>query len=149
VIAPRTRTRPHRTFATLLLLPCLGALVVLGGCPGSLDNPERFEETGGAAPVDCSDVPNGLFKARCVDGPCHNADSNAGSLNLEADGLEARIVDVDGLCMGTLVNTADPASSLVYTKCLDTSSCGSQMPQTGAKLTVEELQCVLDYVSSL
>lgn len=124
-------------------------MAVLGGCPGTLDDPDRFARGGGSS-GGCPDIPTELFADRCATAGCHNADDAAGSLNLDASGLEARIVDVDAVgCDGKLVDTADPEASVMYTKCLESNDCASRMPLTGTDLNSEELQCLLDYLSTL
>ncbi|NUP11876.1 MAG: hypothetical protein HOW73_38000 [Polyangiaceae bacterium] len=129
--------------AVLCFVAISGLTTLLAACPGSLENPEQF--------MGCQDVPTTILGPRCATANCHDAEEPVAELDLTPDsGLEARIVDVDGTgCMGKLVDTAAPDQSLIYTKCLATNSCQSQMPVTGEKLTDEELECLLEYLTEL
>jgi hypothetical protein len=104
-----------------------------------------FLDGGGS---DCPDVPTTILGPRCATSNCHDSDMPLNNLDLTPDeGLAARLIGVPGdMCMGDLVDADDPSASLVYTKCLVTTSCGIQMPQTGEKLTTEEEECLLGWI---
>jgi hypothetical protein len=131
----------------------LGVLAVtsllLSACPGELENPDAFKDGGG---VGCDDVPNDLVGARCATANCHDATTAAQSLNLTPDdGLTGRIVGVQStLCTGTMIVNPDaPEESSLYTKVLQANTCGLRMPASGQKLTAEQEQCLLDWITSL
>jgi hypothetical protein len=126
----------------------------LTGCPGTLDDKERFATTGtgeGAGDVGgCGDVPTTLIAPKCATANCHDAEAPPAALDLTADaGLASRLVGVAGVCDGLLVDPEAPSSSLMYTKCLATNACNTRMPITGTKLTAEEEQCLLTWLESL
>lgn len=121
-------------------------VVGLAGCPGSLENPEAF----GDASTVC-DAPNTILGPRCATSNCHDAEDPISNLDLTPDaGLVARLSGVAGVdCAGTLLDTASPESSLILTKCQADNTCAARMPITGAKLTADEEQCLLEWISSL
>ncbi len=120
------------------------------GCPGTLDDKERFLVGGGGQGGGCGDVPSQLIAARCATSGCHDAESPAANLDLTADAaLAERLVGVEGQCGGLLVDRDDPGASLMFTKCLPTNACASRMPLTGEPLTADEEACLLAWVSSL
>jgi hypothetical protein len=127
-------------------------LVALGlaGCPGSLEDPERFALADGSA---CLDVPTTLLGAKCATGAgCHVAEAPGGDLDLVSPGLAARLVDVpaSSTCGGTLlVDSSDPEASLLYQKVLDSAPCGSRMPLGGAPLVDVERACLLEWITEL
>lgn len=138
--------RLPRVVAPLAVL--LGSAWLLAACPGSLENKDQFLGAGGG----CGDVPSGLLAQRCATSACHDAEAPAASLDLtDDDGLATRLVGVDsvGCAGGKLVDSAAPESSVMYTKCLESNACATRMPQTGEKLSAEEEQCLLDWISSL
>jgi hypothetical protein len=121
-------------------------VVALAGCPGSLENPEAFDD----ASTVC-DAPGTILGPRCATSNCHDAEDPISNLDLTPDdGLAARLVGVPGVdCAGTLVDTTSPETSLLFTKCLAENTCAARMPITGAKLTADEEQCLLEWLSSL
>jgi hypothetical protein len=126
--------------AGLCLLAASVSLLV--ACPGSLQNPQDF--TG--APAD-------IIGPKCAVASCHNSHDKAGSLDLTPDAnLSKRLVNVPPTgpgCMGLLVDPMAPDQSLLYTKCLPTAPCGTQMPQTGNPLTQDELDELLTWIQTL
>src|SRR3954464_13701484 len=80
------------------------ALLALAGCAGSLDQPERFaylnapRDAGGDRGPDpdsdagCDPVKD-IFPPHCTTGGCHSAQSQQGSLDLQAPGMPARVLN--------------------------------------------------------
>lgn len=132
--------------STLLSVGLALGVVALAGCPGSLENPEAF----GDASTVC-DAPKTILGPRCATSNCHDAEDPISNLDLTPDdGLVARLSGVAGVdCAGTLLDTASPESSLILTKCQADNTCAARMPITGAKLTADEEQCLLEWISSL
>lgn len=130
-------------FAVVLLA---GGSLALAACPGSLENKEAFTSGGG-----CGDTATKIVGARCATSNCHDADQPQSGIDMTPDaGLASRLVGVPGdLCSGFLIDPNNPDQSLMYTKCLATNSCNARMPFSGAKLTTEEEQCLLDWVTEL
>ena len=122
--------------------------MVLVGCGDPGGTGEKEEDT---LPDDLyCDVPQ-LFEERCGSAACHsNGDSAAAGLDLTSPGVEDRVSGAAGInCMGVLADPADPDSSLLYTKLMDTPTCGARMPLTGEHLTEDEMTCVRDWISGL
>jgi len=129
----------------------LGA-VLLGGCPGELDNPDQFKTDGGG--TGCFDIPNDLFKKRCAGANCHeggNMPINPPNLDLTSEGVVDRLVGKPGsaMCPGILVNPADAEGSILYKKLTAMPGCGIRMPFTGTPLDDGELKCVKEWIESL
>lgn len=139
----------------LRALLLLGSIVTIGvstvsGCPGTIDDIDRFKTTAGSA----CDVEGTLFPTKCTDALCHNATDLIADLDLESPGLPSRVVgqasSPDEECPGELlVDPANPEASLLYAKLVDPPPCGSPMPFTGDPLTEEEVQCVLTWIEGL
>ena len=147
--APPLSRRTVFAGCAVLLLLSLG----MAACPGSLDTDQFPAAAGSEGTGGCGDVPTTLFKTKCATSVCHNATVKAGMLDLTADqGLVARLVDIDttdSTCTtGKIIDKADPTKSLLYTKCT-APTCGTIMPQTGAKLSETDKQCLLDWITSV
>lgn len=145
----------------------LVALSVLPGCPGNLENPERFSDGGTMMPAD--NIPAclaNIFSAKqppgkCAGNGCHSAGGTlelGGDLDLTSPGVGARLlnasathagVDLDGgaTCPpAKLIDAANPAASWLLVKINGAQgTCGSAMPQVGT-LTSTEKKCISDYV---
>ena len=83
---------------TEIRLRAMAAMMTIGacavfflGCPGELENPERFID--GGIPQTCPDITRELFPQRCAGSICHEGTNPAGGLDLIAPDVEAR----DGL----------------------------------------------------
>ncbi len=142
--------RLYSTVARLVVVGVLAATgALLSACPGTLENKEAFS-TGAGGGAGCGDVETSLIGARCATANCHDAGSVAGNLDLTpGSGLAAKLVDQPSACGGSLVDSAAPENSVMYTKCLETNSCGLRMPASGMKLTDAEEQCLLDWITEL
>jgi hypothetical protein len=123
-------------------------LVLLGvaGCPGSLENPDRF------AGVSCTltiDVERDIFQAKCSGGTCHGAGAMpAGNLDLESPDVLSRLVGVSGQgCNGrALIQTEAPDGSAILDRLAEEPECGLRMPLGSDPLPPEEVDCVRAYV---
>jgi hypothetical protein len=138
------KTAP-KGFAYALAMLLFGGIASLAGCPGTLENPERFKTDGGA----CPDVPTVTFANKCATDGCHVTPVLAGNLDLAAAGLEARVAGVQGSCnTDLLADPANPQDSLLYTKLDSAPPCGSKMPLVGT-LEESEKQCILEWIGTL
>jgi hypothetical protein len=119
--------------------------VLLAGCAGELENPERF-----------ANCPPGfveqLFQTRCA-GMCHDADTPEAGLDLVSADVQARLIDVpsgtpfcEGRVMIDSTVPADPNVHLIIDKLQETPSCGSRMPFGAEALTTSEIECVRRWV---
>jgi hypothetical protein len=119
------------------------------GCPGELENPERFANLpacrGGI------DVER-LFRERCSDAACHGAcPSLDHGLDLLSPNLADRVVGVPSrVCDGLLLVDPDvPENSFLFGKLISPpAGCGNRMPLTGS-LTTTELSCIQSYIEHL
>jgi hypothetical protein len=128
----------------IALFACL-----LVGCPGELENPERFEHL-----PTCrgSIVVEQLLRERCSDAACHGAcPSPEHGLDLLSPNLADRVVGVPSrVCDGLLlVDPDDLDNSFLFGKLIaPPAGCGNRMPLTGA-LTTLELSCIQSYIERL
>ena len=105
-----SRARFVNVFFSLLVVG-FGAATFLG-CPGELENPERFLD--GGVPVTCPDIYNDIFVKRCAGSICHEGANAAAGLDLVAPNVESRLVDVPGRdCPGLLVDPVLHETSLL------------------------------------
>lgn len=120
------------------------------GCPGRLEDPERFQTqnatfscTSGADPVE--DIINPKCQAAC-----HNTSAKLGGLDLTAAGLSARLVGVAAAeCANqVLVRTDGQESYLINKVKAQAPACGTVMPQ-GAALSAAEVTCLEEWVAHL
>ena len=121
--------------------------LTLGGCPGELENPERFGDGGTLA---CFDVVTELFPQRCDGTGCHRPGED--QVDLLSGGVEARLTNAPSeQCAGKiLADPADPEGSVLYVKLASAMPCGGvQMPLGGEKLTSDELACVASWIGEL
>jgi len=146
----------------------------LYGCPGSLEDPDRFRAPivscdldGGSGSCDSgtstsmpmlvttAQIQASIITPKCAFPGCHGAMATQGMLDMSgAPGdVETRIVDVrsmTALCRNrTMVKPGDPDNSLMYLK-LTTSAtlCGDRMPQ-GGELTPAEKTMMRQWIIDL
>jgi hypothetical protein len=132
--------------AVCLLAPCLGFTFV--GCPGELENPERFGPATCPAPLD---VPTAIFLRSCADRLCHDSTEPAAELDLSGSDVLDQLIDVpSSQCADWLrIDSELPEESLLLEKLEETfPSCGDRMP-LGERLPATELACVRDWVFSV
>lgn len=117
------------------------------GCPGELENPERFLD--GGIPQTCPDIPSELFVKSCAGSICHEGANPAAGLDLIAPNVESRLVDKPGRdCPGLLVDPVLPEASLLYLKLLPSPGCGSPMPVGKPMLNGFEVECVREWIAT-
>lgn len=132
----------------------LAVCLSLTACPGSLEDPDRFEEVeppvplcaGGVDPVDDILIP------KCGDAVCHAAGAMpAGGLDVVTPGLADRLLDVPAIgCLDrTLVSTTSTAKSVLIDRVQDSPECGTRMPLLRPALTQAERTCLSAYVYDL
>jgi hypothetical protein len=136
--------------------------------PASLDDPGRFDASGGVAGADeggdgqgdgglgsllgaggaCPDIPQ-FFAATCTASSCHNASDEAQGLDLQSSGVAARLVSVmatEG--PGLLVDPSAPGASILYLKLTANPPFGAEMPLGQKALPDAVSACVLDWIAS-
>jgi hypothetical protein len=111
-----------------------GGLLVLMGCPGRLEDPERF----------MCNAETDIFEVTCAQAACHDAMSMMNGLDLQSPGIAMRIKNgtSSSACMSV------PLTTLIPKKLTATPPCGSQMP-VGAPLTADQVSCVDEYIAKL
>lgn len=132
---------PRRTPAPVVAL----VATALAGCPGSLDDPERFYDGG------CVDVPSKLFVPTCgVSAGCHTATLPASQLDLVSPDVEKRLVDQPArTCTGGLVPRSSPTTGVFIRKLGDSVPCGERMPIGLPKLSSAQLGCVQAWIAAV
>ena len=125
----------------------------VGGCPGSLQDPERFQGSTTCPPG--VDVENQIFKNNgaksCVSAICHDHTEPAGELDLESPDPASRMIgkqSSDVNCSSRLlIDPQNPEASFLYEKVSKKKpSCGDQMPNVGSKLLLSEIDCVHNWI---
>jgi hypothetical protein len=144
------------------------ALVLCGatwGCPGTLEDPERFLDAGaalgtgdssagtpvdgeeGGAGGDCPDVPR-LLAQTCTASSCHSASNKAQGLDLQTPQVAARLIGVPATeGAGFLIDPSTPSKSVLYEKLGASPPFGARMPLGAAPLDAPTLACVLAWVT--
>jgi hypothetical protein len=134
------------------------AVCLLTGCPGTLDDKERFvayaathTDAGGYFSTEggvCGDVVARIFVGRCGDTGCHSAASPQQGLDLVSPGVASRVVGVAGqTCSTILADPKNPGGSLLYQKLATKPPCGSQMPLARPPLSGADVACVRAWIA--
>lgn len=125
----------------------VGLVGLLGttGCPGSLENPDRF------AGASCSlsiDVEQDIFVDKCGGSQCHEGAMPAANLDLVSADVLSRLRDVPGAgCNGrALIQTEAPDGSAILDRLAEMPECGLRMPLGADPLPQAEIDCVRAYV---
>ena len=139
--------RPPGLSALFLIVP---ASMGLTGCPGTLADPGRFEDSGATMDAGCPNVVSTVFTPRCALSGCHTAADRAGQLDLQSPDLYPRLVGVPASGgPGFLIDAnGNPNDSVLYLKLTPNPPFGSQMPLVGAKLDPTTLACVASWIKS-
>jgi hypothetical protein len=124
------------------LWPLALALVWAWGCPGKLENPDRFKLV-----TTCTlsiDVEADLLRPRCGTANCHATVNPSLGLDFEAPNLLDRITDVpEASCSGrALASSAVPRASVILDRVKATPTCGSRMPLIGEPFNQAEIDCL-------
>ncbi len=163
-----------RIFLVALLAPAS----VLAGCPGSLEDPARFDAefgiaggNGGARGGGGADgggttgsvggagggsgggsgcaSPPPSFGTTCSVSGCHAAITPAGGLDLASPNIVMRLSGKKAMGgAGLLIDPTTPAASVLYTKLTATPPFGSRMPLVGGPLSDPDIACVLSWIES-
>jgi hypothetical protein len=141
----------HQRFASL------GAFLVLTGCPGSLQDPGRFDvavgvEAGVEAPsildAGCPDIPSTLSTA-CAGAGCHSTADRSQGLDLQSPNVASRLVCASAVGGGLLVDPSAPAQSVLYTKLSSSPPFGARMPSGAAPFDDATRACILTWISDV
>jgi hypothetical protein len=147
-----------------LLCAHVALIAATAGCPGTLEDPERFQDAshGEAAPPgeapggeggalldasNCPDVPQTVFLTNCTAAGCHNSKDKTQGLDLQSPGVGARLVGAPATeGPGLIIDPSSPPSSVLYTKLTATPPFGARMP-LGSKLDDPTTACVLAWIT--
>jgi hypothetical protein len=129
----------RRPFALALLFAA-----AVAGCPGSLDDPDRFSAQFGT----CPDMP-AFFGKTCAVATCHAAKNPSAGLDLESDDIAGRLTGKMATgSSGLLIDPSSPSESVLYTKVTDSPPSGARMPLGGDPLDDAMVGCVLTWIES-
>ncbi len=124
--------------------------VLLAGCPGVLEDPDRFLTTIEGCAVD--PVEDILGSGSCAGNSCHNASDQAAGLDLASEDIESRLVDVVSLSCNDrpFIDSSDINNSALLLKIegATPADCGSPMPLVGS-LSSSEQQCLRAWIETL
>lgn len=110
-------------------------LLALAGCPGRLEDPDKFRS--------CQlDVEKDILVAKCGLAGCHAAMSPQNGLDLVSAGVAGRLATSTSMCNGK------SQKAFMAEKLTAAPACGSQMP-LGEPLTTAEDACVREYLNGL
>lgn len=136
--------------STMMARAALAAsLLACTGCPGTLDDPERFTDGGTDGYASCGDVPTTVFQATCAQAGCHSTADKAQMLDLQSPNVATRLVNVcstEGA--GILLDPTSPSKSIIYTKLTAMPPSGARMPFGKTPLDDATIACVLAWVST-
>lgn len=139
-----------RTRALFGVLFCTTTCVVVSGCPGTLDDPQRFQTAGSLE--SCDARIDELLAKTCAASGCHSGEQPAQGLDLASPGLEKRLVGVNPTgagCSGVLADPKNPGQSLLYLKLTELPPCGVPMPFGGSRLSSRDLACMKTWIADL
>ena len=125
------------------------SVLVVGGCAGTLDDPNAFSNGGGTG--GSTKTAEAILAESCGTTGCHDASSQAqAGLDLVSPGVWERVVDVNSVAVGctdeALVVGGNPNDSYLLDKVLNVPGiCGLQMPIVGM-LEQEELDVLRQWI---
>lgn len=141
---PRTRRRLRVAFT--LAGAVLAIPAGLAGCPGSLQDPERFDTDGAA----CPDVGQTVVQQVCAAGQCHSAAVKQGGLDSASPDVASRLVGVSAMGgPGLLVDPTNPQDSVLYQKLTASPPYGARMPFGETPLDPTTIACMLGWIDGL
>jgi hypothetical protein len=119
-------------------------VTALAGCPGSLDDPDRFAGQFGT----CPDVP-ALLSKTCATAGCHAAENPSSGLDLASDDIVGRLSGQKAVGgSGLLIDPTTPADSVLYEKVTDAPPFGGRMPLGGDPLDDAQVGCILSWLET-
>jgi hypothetical protein len=122
------------------------ALLLFSGCPGSLEDPERFLTGGGGdggGGATCN-VEADILTPKCATAGCHDATTAAQGLNLATAGVLGRLRTSTATCTSA---SGQRMGAFLMNKVGSTPSCGGPMPVGATALSQAELACLNAYLA--
>ncbi|MCA9630230.1 MAG: hypothetical protein KC766_21315 [Myxococcales bacterium] len=135
--------------AVLLFL----AALALPGCPGELEDPERFTAV--------CDPPSTIFKKTCATSSCHDDSKPEADLDLESPDVAQRLIDVPAHCAEAdpndpeacvcpdrlLVDSQNPDASYLLEKVTqEVPECDDRMPLLTSNLKSRDVECLRTWI---
>jgi hypothetical protein len=124
-----------------------------GGAGASSDPDEGGAGASGDPDAVGAETCNGfaILAANCGSSGCHGAGSNLGTFAASEEDAREYIGQPGGVCssQGSIIDTEDPASSLMVTKLSDDPPCAQPMPLGGQPLPQADIDCIEDWISGL
>jgi hypothetical protein len=147
------------------LVVLLAPVLLLAGCPGSLENPGSFDvadgiDGGGGSFAAANRIDGGggsetgcaqpiAFATTCAVSGCHAATTPAGGLDLASPNIAMRLLGKQAMGgPGLLIDPANATASVLYTKLTTTPPFGARMPLVGAPLSDADLACALSWIQA-
>lgn len=92
-----------------------------------------------------------ILQVNCGSSGCHGEGSNLGTFAASEEDAREYIGQPGAVCstQGSLIDTDDPASSLIVTKLSDDPPCAQPMPLGGQPLPQADIDCIEDWISGL
>lgn len=125
--------------------------LLLGGCAGALDDPQRFAyldgggADGGALSLGdggCDPAP-AIFVPSCSTSACHSAQSQQGGLDLQSAGMPQRLVGQRASGgPGLIIDPQHPRQSVILTKLDAAPPFNFQMPLGAPPLDPDQVACI-------
>jgi hypothetical protein len=129
----------------LFIAVSLSLPLMLAGCAGDLESPQRFDALLG----DCPDIQETVIAKDCAKSNCHKAPNLMGKLDLSAPDI---VTQLSGKAAtggpGLLIDPTHPAESVLYTKITANPPFGAQMPFATTKLDEGTQACFLSWIES-
>ena len=129
------------------------AAVPPGGGSGGSGSSGRGGSGGGGMGAPATGCPEAcdILQMRCATTGCHTGAQPQSGLNLNPDGVVARLSGMPATTMAcsgdTLLDPDNPEDSVLYGKLLDPPSCGIRMP-LGVPLDADEIDCMRRWVAN-
>lgn len=136
-------------------LLCAALSVVLWGCPGNLEDPDRFltgsTDSGTLQGFECPSaqlkVKEALIVRKCGNSGCHDQATSAGGLDLKTENLPVRMIDIPSTCPDKPLLSAD-GGGFFFEKLQPSPSCGgARMPLAAPPLTETEETCLREWAN--
>jgi hypothetical protein len=117
----------------------------MAGGAGASGDPDE----GGAGAPTCNGF--AVLAANCGSSGCHGAGSNLGTFAASEEDARDYIGVAGTVCsgQGSIIDTDDPAASLLVTKVSDDPPCAQPMPLGGPPLAQSDIDCIEDWISGL
>ena len=129
-----------------LLVGTLALGAQSSGCAGTLEDPERFSAVMSAET--CAEPVPTILARSCGTGGCHSTADKAQGLDLQSPGVAERLRGANAAGGGKLIDPAEPARSVLYTKLMKAPPFGGRMPYGAQAFDDATLACVLSWVSA-